>query len=245
MSDSDAMRTGDVMLVKGLTGKSKILLMAQKAVYLRAQSSHVLLGLGAGTFIHATGDGGVHLQFLLDELAEVTDSWRVIRLKSLTINQTDKLRVTGLSFLRQGYNLGYLLPEKEHTSFCSELVAKAYRDAGISLLDGKGPSSVTPAAFDRLADEATEWEDVTAEYKEHLPEFKRNEETYRMEMENIKILLANRHQASAGREAIFEAMSLIAAKENKPEMQALVDEQKRFLKENRALRFWDEKDAEP
>ncbi|MCP5344325.1 MAG: hypothetical protein H7A05_06875 [Pseudomonadales bacterium] len=150
---------GDVLLVTGELKLSAGLVAAQKLMYQSAISSHVEIGLGDGTFVHATTDGGVHIAFILDELAKCADSWRAIRLKGLNKEQEEEVAKATLHFLRQGYNHVYMGKGTDHSSFCSELVVKAYLKAGIEILGGRLPGKTTPAHFDMEADSGELWED--------------------------------------------------------------------------------------
>ena len=245
MNAPSPMRAGDVMLVTGQSKSSQLLALSQKAIYRNAKSSHALLGLGDGTFIHSTTDGGVHLKFLLDELVEVEDHWRVIRLKAITEDDTDRLLCAGIKFLRQEYNKAFFLSESDSASFCSELVAKAFRDAGLNAFGDARPSAVTPAHLDRMADNASGWDDVTQSYREFLPAFTRDQAGYRLGFNTISHLLARRHVQSAGRAMILDLLVKTAPNERRAERQDFVEDQKRQLRENRALHFWDETDSHP
>ena len=57
------MEAGDIFLVRGQGKFSTILSSAQKAFYKNARSSHILIALAEGSFIHATSDGGVDIIF--------------------------------------------------------------------------------------------------------------------------------------------------------------------------------------
>lgn len=233
-------RAGDVLLVRGTTSQSQILVSSQKLLYTKARSSHVLLGLGDGTFIHATGDGGVHLTFLLDELAQVQDDWRVVRLASIAPEQRNALQVAGLHFLRQGYNRKFFGPEQENSSFCSELVAKAFRKADVEIFGGKRAGMVTPASFDRAADSQGSWLDVSDIYRNQLSTFITYEKMYRLGFGVIEQSLARRNVISGMRNTVMNMLVELAPEEDRTNKQALMDEQRQYLRKNRALSFWDE-----
>lgn len=234
-------RAGDVLLVRGNTITSHALAKSQILLYPKARSSHVLLGLGDGTFIHATGDGGVHLVFLLDELAQVQDDWRVVRLASLTQEQREAIQVAGLHFLRQGYNKKFFGPEQEDSSFCSELVAKAFRKAHVEIFGGKRVGKVTPASFDRAADsDEGEWLDVSDNYRDQLPNFTASERLHRFAYTVIEQTLARRHVTSKMRDTAMNMMVELAPEESRAKKQALMDELRQHLRDNRSLSFWDE-----
>ncbi|MBF8223745.1 YiiX/YebB-like N1pC/P60 family cysteine hydrolase [Halomonas sp. 328] len=236
------MKIGDVLLVAGDSIKSSGLVAAQKPLYAAAVSSHVEIGLGDGTFVHATGDGGVHVVFILDELAKVKEGWRAIRLKGLTEEQEEELGKQALYFLRQGYNKAFMGKGTENSSFCSELVAKAYERAGIEVLNGKQPSKVAPAHFDAEADLQAEWEDVTDEYRERLVDIRENPFPYQLACQTIQATMARRHIFSKRRKNVFDMMEALSESDGDGRMKKLVDEVKTGLREGRNLHFWDEKD---
>ncbi len=236
------MLSGDVLLVTGESKLSASLVLAQKAIYGKAVSSHVALGLGDGTFVHATGDGGVHITFIIDELKTCSNEWRAIRLKGISEAQQEELSKSGLYFLRQGYNKVFMGSGNDHSSFCSELVAKAYKMAGIPIFNGAAPSKVAPAHFDQEADTNAVWEDVTAEYIERLKEMEANPFPYRFTCDLIRASMARRHFMSNQRKTLFDVMQAMSDVEGNPKMRELVEELKQGLRENRNLNFWDEND---
>jgi hypothetical protein len=229
---------GDVLLVTGQNKISSGLVAAQKVIYKNSISSHVELSIADGTFVHATGDGGVHITFILDELKSCETNWRVLRLKNIDDNMHEQLMKEGLYFLRQDYNKAFMGSGNEHSSFCSELVAKIYSRAEIPILNGKKPSKVTPADFDREADLLVDWEDVTEEYKQKIQEIEKDPFPYEFACSTIKSSMAKRHMTSKGREAIFSFMENYSEATKKT-----VEEVKENLKK-RELHFWDEKDQE-
>lgn len=234
--------TGDVLLVTGNGKISSGLVAAQKVIYSNSISSHVALGLGDGTFVHATGDNGVHITFILDELKDCKTGWKAIRLKGISEEQQDELSKAGLYFLRQDYNKIFMGSGNEHSSFCSELIAKVYERAGISILGNKKPSKVTPAHFDQEADLLQDWEDVTEEYLERLKEIEADPFPYRFACSTIGALMAKRHFASKRREVLFKAMEILSDNKGNSKMKEVVEEIKNDLREKRVLNFWDEND---
>lgn len=236
------MLIGDVLLVTGDNKISSGLALAQKAIYKNAISSHVELGLGDGTFVHATGDGGVHITFILDELKECKGEWRAIRLKGISEEQQEELGKAGLYFLRQDYNKVFMGSGTDHSSFCSELIAKVYEKARVKILDGKQPSKVAPAHFDKEADSLSDWEDVTEEYRERLKEIEANPFPYRFACSTIQASMVKRHFTSRSREAIFKAMEMLSENEENSKMKEVVEKVKKELREKRVLHFWDEND---
>lgn len=239
------MLAGDVLLVKGTTKFSEALSKGQKVIYKNSVSSHVELSLADGAFVHSTNDAGVHLVFLPDELKTCEDGWRVIRLKNLSEQDREEIMKASLHYLRQDYNKAYMGKGKPDASFCSELIAKIYAKAGITILGGKEPSKVAPAHFDEQADICGVWEDVTEEYKVSLQKVEQDESTYRLAFNTIQLAMARRHEHSKMRRTAFEAMKMLADSSDDEGLHNIVDNSQKFLKEKRILSFWDETDHLP
>ncbi|WP_282808074.1 YiiX/YebB-like N1pC/P60 family cysteine hydrolase [Hafnia alvei] len=236
---------GDIFLVRGGSKSSTAIVNAQKILYPKAKSSHVEFYLGDGSIIHSTGDNGVHLAFLLDELKDIKDEWKVIRLLGVTEQDTENLAKAALYFLRQEYNVKYMMEGVDNKSFCSELIAKIYMKANIKILNGKDPSKVAPAHFDKEADQLSLWEDVTSEYLQIIKKIKENEFEYRFVHNTIKGSLAKRHILSQMRKDLSEAATIISAETGSEGASKLFDKVKRELSESRTLDFWDENDTLP
>jgi len=170
--------------------------------------------------------------------------WRAIRLKGITDEQEDRLVAAGLYYLRQGYNKGFMGAGTDHSSFCSELVAKIYEKAGIPILSNRSPSKVAPAHFDLEADSQTDWEDVTEEYKATLAEIEKDPRLYHIAFSTIQAAMARRHVFSQGREQIFNWMLQEADRNGDRQKRAMVEEMKETLRKQRSLHFWDEHDQD-
>jgi len=228
---------GDVLLVTGNSSFSNALVLGQKAIYLKAKSSHVELSLGDGVFIHATDDGGVHLSLLIDEVNSCREGWRVIRHKSIVELglETEKLQKSGMFFYAQGYNKVYMGSGTKSSSFCSELVAKVYEKSGIRIINGKAPSKVAPAHFDKEADEMIDWIDVTAEYKEILEDMTKDIFPYRLMMQTLTQVMTRRKLHEGIRESIITRLENGTEGERKAAV-----EYKKML-HDRELSFWYEK----
>lgn len=167
------MEIGDVLLVTGKRITSKLLVWSQKLLYAKAQSSHVEFSMGDGVFLHATKGKRVIFTTLLKELEETKENWRVIRFKNLTPQQKSELQLNAYYFLAQDYNPNYLKPDKIDSSFCSELVHRIYFRTGINIFPRPKLKTISPANFDKIADENNDWVDVTSEYRKMLnfPDF--------------------------------------------------------------------------
>ncbi|WP_201618403.1 YiiX/YebB-like N1pC/P60 family cysteine hydrolase [Psychrobacter urativorans] len=188
------MLPGDILLVTGESKLSSSLITAQKIIYSNVSSSHIEFSLGDGIFIHSTNDKGVHLTLLVDEDEACNHNWRVIRHKSITesCSDTEKLQEAAMYFYAQDYNKAFMGSGNNNSSFCSELVAKAYARAEIEIIGGKSPSKVTPAHFDKEADNLKDWVDVTNEYRKILADMKENVFLYRMVADTMSAVMTRR-----------------------------------------------------
>jgi len=230
---------GDVLLVTGEGKLSSSLVAMQKVIYPKASSSHVEFCLGDGVFIHSTGDKGVHLTLLIDEDVACKNRWRVIRHKSITEAglSTEKLQKAAMFFYAQDYNKVFMGPGNDTSSFCSELVAKAYDRAEIEIFGGKAPSKVTPAHFDKEADNLEDWLDVTEEYKAILADMKKNEFPYRLAATTLSAVMTRRKAHEPFRQTIIERFE-----NGSPENQELAKKMREMLA-GRELKYWHEKDS--
>ncbi|SNY61381.1 YiiX/YebB-like N1pC/P60 family cysteine hydrolase [Enterobacter sp. CC120223-11] len=236
---------GDIFLVRGGSKFSTAIVNAQKILYPKAKSSHIEFYLGDGSIIHSTGDNGVHLSFLLDELKDIKDEWKVIRLRGLTEQDTENLAKAAIFFLRQEYNVKYMMESVDNKSFCSELIAKIYMKANVTIFDGKDPGKIAPAHFDKEADLLTLWEDVTSEYHQIIKDIKEREFEYRFLHKTIQGALAKRHILSHARQNLSEVAAIISEETGDEGVSKLFDKAKRELSQSRTLDFWDENDTLP
>lgn len=234
------MLPGDILLVTGENKLSSSLIKAQKIFYPNASSSHVEFGLGDGIFIHSTNDKGVHLTLLVDEDEACNHNWRVIRHKSITesCSDTEKLQEAAMYFYAQDYNKAFMGSGNNNSSFCSELVAKAYARAGIEIIEGKSPSKVTPAHFDKEADNLEDWVDVTDEYKKILVSMKENDFLYRMPMNTMSAVMTRRKVHEPLRQEVIEMF------ESGPIENKEVAKKLREMLSKRQLKYWYEKEDE-
>ena len=233
------MLPGDVLLVTGEGKLSSSLVAMQKVIYPKARSSHVEFCLGDGVFIHSTGDKGVHLTLLIDEDIACKNRWRVIRHKSITEAgfNTEKLQKSAMFFYAQDYNKVFMGSGNDTSSFCSELVAKAFDRAGIEIFGGKAPSKVTPAHFDKEADSLEDWIDVTEEYKVILDDMKGNELPYRLAANTLSAVMTRRKAYEPFRQKIIEHFE-----NGSPENKELAKKMREMLT-GRELKYWHEKDS--
>ena len=233
------MLPGDVLLVTGEGKLSSLLIAAQKLIYPKASSSHVEFSLGDGIFIHSTQDKGVHLTLLVDEDEACGHKWRVIRHKSITelCSGTKDLTKAAVFFYGQDYNKDFLGSGNESSSFCSELVAKAYARAEIEVFGRKSPSKVKPAHFDQEADNLKDWVDVTYEYQTALADMKKNISILRMAAETLNVAMTRRKANEPFRQKIIGHLE-----GGSPEGKNAAKKFREMLNK-RELKFWHEKDS--
>lgn len=243
-------QAGDIILLDGNSKLSDSLILAQKTIYSKSQSSHVEVMIDDGVVLHATGDKGVHLAFLPDELKQAKSNWRVIRNKNLaTAENFENFSIQFFYFLNQTYNKVFMGAGNEYSSFCSELAAKCYEKIGFKIFEQR-PSKVAPAHFDKLCDEITddsEWIDVTENYKIYLDLLFNNHElrqVNRMAYATLKTGLFKRALLAPYREYSLSIMYEFAEKAENTEMISKLEEFRKIMKEQRHLSFWNETDHE-
>lgn len=160
----DGLNIGDVMLVTGDHWQSKGLVALQKVVVSpSSRSSHVLFGLGDSTFVHAMPMGGVHMITLADAI-RYSKSWSVIRSNLDLTQKKHNLLKAALYFLHQQYNWNFIGPEKDDSSFCSELVVKIFQRAQTEIFKDQKAEKIRPGHFDDFL-KLGSWHNVTETYK--------------------------------------------------------------------------------
>ena len=199
-------QVGDVLIVKGKTSTSKILSIAQKVLYWKNTSSHVLISFSDGFYIHSTGDKGVHLISFKELLPEIEPNFKAIRLKNLTSDKVDNLRMSINYYLNQKYNKRFFT-EQSGASFCSELVAKTYHKAFIEIFGGKHSSFVTPADFEREADLNGDWLDITIPTIKKFVEFINVGKEYDLAYFHLKNILDTRKRLIVYRNQLHQMMT--------------------------------------
>lgn len=189
---NELMMIGDVFLMEGTSKFSPYLMASQKAfIYGKTRSSHVMFSFGDGVFVHSTTKPGVEIITYKEVMPECKEGWRVIRNINLTDIQRTELQKASLFFLKQDYNFALMAPSNDHSSFCSELVAKIYEKAGVPLFD-KNTGKVAPGHFDRAADEAVDWKDVTEEYKLGFAENDSNARSFDLVVSTLRAAVQKR-----------------------------------------------------
>lgn len=234
-----ALQSGDILLVTGLSKRSKLIVGVQKPLYWRAKSSHVAVVYAENSIIHSVGGAGVHMAEMIHELDTCHAEWRVMRLKGLTEHQSQELQKSSLFYLRQGYNRAFMMGGNEISSFCSEFAVKVYKLAGIRIINGKKPSKVAPWDFDKAFDAGKDWLNVTAEYVSDLQGWSQIRDLTNAMMAFQNFQFARRHRFSQMREALFTKLE----EKGSPRMKEVIAESKESLRDNRVLKFWDENDS--
>ena len=243
-------QVGDIFLVDGNSKLSSALIAAQKVIYPKCRSSHVEVMVGDGVILHATGDLGVHLAFLYDELKKCNSNWRVLRNKRLIEHQNfEKFEKEMFYFLDQTYNRKFLGEGDESSAFCSELIAKCYQKIGLPIFD-KLPSKVAPANFDQLIDsldDNSDWVDITSSYTPYvslLTKRKDIRDINRIGYATLKAALFKRKLLAPYRESSLATMYEFAKKNNNMAILNVLESARDALKNRRELSFWNEKDYE-
>ncbi len=220
---------------------SEYLATAQKLLYKRAKSSHVLFSFGDGAFVHSTTNGGVDFAFYENVLKDCKDGWRVIRLKGLTAEQRAAMMKESIYLIDQAYNYRFFLKSNESSSFCSELVAKIFESAGVNLF-GKETGTVTPADFDRAADGDESWEDVTTGYREEFEEIAKDPFIHRFGYSTLVASVRKRQLMMRSTDKLFDGFKLLVDNGGirKEFFDKAVAMEKEF-REKKNISFWNEK----
>lgn len=246
------LKIGDIILVEGCNKISPKLIAAQKIFYLKACSSHVMIHIGDGIVIHATGGKGVHLSPLFLELENCKANWRVIRNNKLAEMDSDLVLKNTLQFYAQSYSTEVYKSKdvkfvESESSFCSELAHKIYLSLGIDIQQTT-IRKLFPCDLDRLADgicSESDWMIVTDNYKEifNLPDL----DDYKFSLEihtlHMDLRLKKRLHLSKSREFTFGTALAEAQKNRSNKSLDVLDLIKNGLK-NRQLKFWFDKDAQ-
>lgn len=242
IEDKNLMMPGDLFLMCGDAKSSEWLARIQKAIYNKAKSSHVMISMGDGAFVHATPDGGVNFTSYPSIADSMKDGWRVIRRSQLTQNNYDDLQKSTMFYAGQAYNYKFFLQGNDSSSFCSELAAKIYSMVGIELTAEKEPSKTTPAHLDRIADEGDPWKDVTDLYRNGFASIDDDPRTCAIGYFCFFSIINKRQMMLKMTDQLFDMLE--KAKDGEPHMEKL---RERFYKmeaefrKNKNISFWDER----
>lgn len=165
---TDELKTGDIILVTGTSNSSKILASLQKTVYSNARSSHVVIVQADFICIEAMPKIGVSLKLIPEVLNDVKDDWRIIRFKGLKEKDNEVLRKSCAYYIKQPY---VILPKRKPAkkfSYCSELARKVYVDSKIKNTGIPNNTIIKPCDFDKIADQNSQWLDITDSVKPYI-----------------------------------------------------------------------------
>lgn len=162
--------TGDIVLVRGSGTKSDGIVAVQRGFSsTKPEYSHAMIVFSQGVLFHSTEDG-VHPVTYWDVFPTPYSTEKMRALRHVALEDSalqEQLRGRIRYYFGQAYNSAFILKElfSKHdcTSFCSELIAKAFRDCGIPLVAGKRPTWVFPVHLQAL-EKTSGWSDVTAQY---------------------------------------------------------------------------------
>lgn len=235
------LQTGDVFLMCGDAKRSDYLAKAQRLLYKKAQSSHVLFSFGDGAFVHSTPDSGVTFTSYLDVLKECKDGWRVIRMKGLTEPQREAMQKASIFLIDQSYNRKFFFESNDSSSFCSELIAKIYDKAEIKLFEKKA-GSITPADFDKAADSNDMWFDVTEEYKKGFGELAQRPHEFAIAYSTLVLGIKKRQRMLGATDIVMDLLKGLAQKGDVSQGiydQALTMETE--FRKKKQISFWNER----
>ncbi|GFD68969.1 hypothetical protein [Alteromonas sp. KUL106] len=156
--------SGDVLLMCGDSLKSELLVKSQKPFYSGVRSSHVAVFFVDHILVDAMPGTDVSPRTLLDVLKDAKDNWRIIRKKGVARRaKQENLMKACIFYIAQEYEIFKYreAKKKKSKSYCSELARKIFQHARVENTGIAPTGLITPAHFDRLADESDEWEDVT------------------------------------------------------------------------------------
>lgn len=167
-SFKDELKTGDIILVTGTSNSSKILVNLQKTAYSKARSSRVVIVQADFICIDAMPKIGVGLKLIPEVLNDVQDDWRIIRFKGLQEKDSEIISKTCAYYIYQPY---VILPKKKPAkkfSYCSELARKIFVDSKIKNTGIPNNAIIKPCDFDKIADQNSQWLDVTDSVKPYV-----------------------------------------------------------------------------
>lgn len=162
LEDVDGLlHVGDVILMTGNRDAAQSLVNLQKKTYPQARSSHVALVHADFVCIDAMPKLGASHRIISQVLSDVHDDWRIIRYKGLQERHRDSISRACTFYLAQPYKIWPSRKSAKNYAYCSELARKVYRDSNILGTGISNSPIIKPADFDRLADQHSEWQDVT------------------------------------------------------------------------------------
>lgn len=172
----ESQEIGDIILVSNKAISSHVQRLGQATSFKYPRYSHAILALENGIYIEAmknkSNKNNITI-LCIDELKkrfqnEYKNNWKIIRLKKINANIQQKINHSASFFYGQKYNSNPLSKriKRKHnsdSSFCSELVQRVYKEAGIKI--GKENQDIWPVHLDLLTKKFKhKWEDVTSQY---------------------------------------------------------------------------------
>jgi len=165
---------GDIVLVRGHGRGSDAIVKAQHLVGMGvARFSHAMLCHSPFLFVHSDGQG-VHVDtyFELFPVYYCASEMKALRRRDMGDRLARHIELyTDIGnraqyYFEQAYNAAFIFKRSfgryDTRSFCSELIAKVYRDVGVPLLAAQ-PHWVFPVHLQAL-EEDRDWVDVTQAY---------------------------------------------------------------------------------
>lgn len=159
------LKTGDIVLMAGKSATSQKLINIQKKLYKDTRSSHVAIVHADFICIDAMPKIGVTNRLIHEILADAEDNWRVIRPRNLDDNARKLITSACVFYLAQPYRIRSSTKSAKTYSYCSELARKVYSNTGISTLGIPNNLIIKPSDFDKLADQQSQWVDVTEDVR--------------------------------------------------------------------------------
>lgn len=242
INDKSLMMPGDLLLICGNAKSSEWLIRLQQVIYSKAKTSHVMISMGDGAFVHATPDGGVNFASYPSISDSMKDGWRVIRRGLLTPNNYDALLKSTIFYAGQAYNYKFFLNGNDSSSFCSELAAKIYSMAKLELVAGKEPSKTTPAHLDKMADDGDPWQDVTDLYRNGFAAIDAEPSTYAIGHLCFFSIINKRQMMLKMTDQLFDMLEKTKGGDTHMEnLRERFYEMESEFRKNKNISFWDER----
>ncbi|HDN2513572.1 MULTISPECIES: YiiX/YebB-like N1pC/P60 family cysteine hydrolase [Providencia] len=155
---------GDLILIS--TPNKNLNRIAQSVLRLKtALHSHVAISTDQYCAIHAMPKNGVQIESIKSILADVKGDFVVYRNKNIQSNELlEKIRYELLSYSGQHYNFHFLIKQYWHSSFCSELAARAFESLNVKISKNDSKNTI-PSDIYEFVQNNDEWVDITEIYK--------------------------------------------------------------------------------
>ena len=237
--ENNILKSGDVILMRGIHRSSQILVEIQKRYYKAARSSHVAIVQSEFVGVDAIPKVGVSMRIIPEILDDVEEDWRVIRFNELEKKHEEEF-ISGCSFyLTQPYLIKPSKGSGKNFSYCSELVRKIYK--GLKVKNTGIPSSliIKPCDFDKLADHNKKWTDVTQDVRDFIVFTKKYEAIIRsickLQIDGIKL---NQARFQERRELLRKIPILVAQGKMTAEEARSVKNTVKEIEKKMNFHFW-------